>query len=185
MIIVEIGSALGCHLCQPQIQAWTGECTAELAKCIPDLVTVQCRFTLGLLPVQPLCTGSLLGVHRACTEGVRAVYCWCDASSHSVHSRKWKSRPALNQQCTDVSLGVHCYWIFGSHCTVPWMGGSKCLKTPPHFLQVMIKLPLKCIHWPNSDHIIILPVPRTPQSPDSQTWTAQHYNNNTILFKSY
>ena len=36
---------------------------------------------------------------------------------------------------------------------------SKCLKIPPHVPQVMIKLPLKCIHRPHSDHLIIQPVP--------------------------
>ena len=36
---------------------------------------------------------------------------------------------------------------------------SECLKIPPHVPQVMIKLPLKCIHWPHSNHIIIQPVP--------------------------
>ena len=41
----------------------------------------------------------------------------------------------------------------------PSAGGNKCLKIPPHVPQVMIKLPLECIHWPHSNHIIIQPVP--------------------------
>ena len=36
---------------------------------------------------------------------------------------------------------------------------SKCLKIPHHVPQVMIKLPLECIHWPNPHHIIIQPIP--------------------------
>ena len=36
---------------------------------------------------------------------------------------------------------------------------SKCLKIPPHVPQVMIKLSLKCIHWPLGDNITIQTVP--------------------------